>query len=97
MTCTYDIGDLIRLSVTFENLSNALVDPTSVVLKIKLPSGSISTLTYPADAAIERASEGVYQSDVEITEAGTWSYRFQGTGAVKAAVESYFYVRTSSF
>jgi hypothetical protein len=97
MACTYDIGDLVRVSVTFTNMSEAVVDPTGITLKYKTPGGVITTLTYPTDAALVRDSTGVYHADIDATEAGTWEYRFQGTGAVKAAVEGLFNIRSTSF
>lgn len=89
MANTYDIGDLVRLTGTFSGTDGTLVDPTTVVLKIKPPGGSVSTVT-PT-----RESTGVHYHDYTPSAHGTHLYRFEGTGAAQAAEDSVFYVRKS--
>ena len=45
----YTIGDLIRLYVTFQDTAGAFIDPTSLVLRIKLPDSTVTEWTYPGD------------------------------------------------
>lgn len=95
MTCdstsTLNIGDTIRLEVTFtEQTSGDLVDPTAVAIKIKPPSGIVLP-----DTAI-RDSLGKYYFDFVPTQAGYHYYRFEGTGAVIAANEDSFKVAVSN-
>lgn len=89
----YDIGDLIRLTGSFSDLAGTATDPTGITLSIRLPSGTITTLTYGVDASVYRLSTGFYYSDFAPTMEGLHYYRFAGTGAVTAAEEQNFYIK----
>ncbi len=84
-----DIGDLVRIGATFKSLAGVLVVPTAVVLTVVDPSDNESTPT------VSTPSTGAYQVDVSIDEAGTWEYRWAGTGSYQGAVEHSFFVRKS--
>lgn len=58
-------------------------DPTAVTLAVTAPSGTTTTYTHPAD--ITKTSTGTYTKDIPCSEAGTWSYLWQGTGAASDA------------
>mgnify|MGYP003337657747 CR=1 FL=1 len=45
MTTSYDRGDLVRLTATF-TVSGVATDPSGVVLYVRQPSGTLTTLTY---------------------------------------------------
>lgn len=91
----YDVGDLVRVEGEFRNLAGALTDPTAVVCKYQDPSGNETTVTYPT--SIVKVATGVYYLDISIDEAGTWYYRWNGTGDVQAAGEHEFTVRATEF
>ena len=92
---SYDIGDGVRLKVTFTvNAVNS--DPTTVTLRVKDPSGNIDVYTY-ALVQVTKSAVGIYYKDIFIDESGEWFYRWEGTGAVEAADESYFDVDVSEF
>jgi hypothetical protein len=93
----YDKGDQVRVSATFKNIAGTATDPTTVVAKIKDPSGNVSTYTYGTDAELIKDATGMYHIDVDIDERGLWYYRWEATGAVKTAEESTFTVRQSQF
>lgn len=84
---SYPYGSTFRLSATFTNASGKADDPTTVIVSVKAPgrSGATTTKTYPTDAEVVRDGTGAYHYDVTMSEGGTWTYRFEGTGAVKAA------------
>lgn len=89
----FDIGDLITLRATFrENVDSAPTeaDPTLVVCRVKKPDGNVSTPAVTNDAGL-----GKFSVEVALDQAGTWRYRFEGTGAVIAAGERRFRVRRS--
>lgn len=90
---TYDVGDRIRCRVSFTDLDQNPADPTTVVAKVKDPTGNTSTYT---DQVVNDAV-GSYYIDVTLDQSGTWWYRFEGTGAVQAAEEQAFNVRDSRF
>lgn len=94
---SYSVGDLIRISGTFTNAAGVATDPTAVFAKYKDPSGNVTTLTYPTDAALVKDSTGVYHVDINADEWGWWYYRFYSTGTGQAANESRFEIESSSF
>ncbi len=91
MPGVYDIGDLVKLTSTFTNYLGQLSDPSNVVLKVHPPSGVVET------PSVTHASTGVYFYLYSLTdkESGKYFFRFEGTGGVQAAGESYFRVRQS--
>lgn len=92
----YDIGDTVRITGTF-TVAGVATDPTTIKAKVRLPSGAVTTYTYPTDAALVKDSTGVYHLDIPITTAGLYAYRWEGTGAAKAAEEATFDVEASRF
>lgn len=94
---TYDIGDAVICEATFKNEAGAVTNPTSVVFKYELPDGTETTETWPGDADITNPSTGTFRRVVQPTMSGRHTYRFNGAGAVIAAVEQVFIVRRSAF
>jgi hypothetical protein len=92
-----DKGDLVRLTVTFTDTTGAPADPTAVRLYIKTPGGVLTTLVYGTDSAVVREETGVYHYDLLCTMPGDWPVRWEGTGAVTAAVEGSVPVGPSAF
>lgn len=94
MSGKIDIGDQVRMRVQFTDPNNvdAAIDPTTVTLKHKDPSGNVTTLVYGTDVEVIKESTGTYYADITIDEAGQWSYKWFGTGAAVAAEEEGFYV-----
>ena len=82
-------SDLVRLSAAFTDTNGAAADPTSVALKMRLPDGTLSTFGPTRDSA------GNYHYDYTAVQSGVHNYRFKGTGAVVAAGETSFVVKTS--
>lgn len=91
---SYDIGDLVRITGAFVNITNVPTDPTAVILRLLSPLGSSSILNYPhTPTEVSKASVGSYYYDLLITEKGIWRYRWEGTGAVQTAGENQLSVR----
>lgn len=93
----YDIGDLVRLSVQFNDADSAAVDPTVITVRYADPTGLVTQMTYETDVAVYRADVGAYYVDFIVNRAGTWAYRWQSSGLVTAATEGQFQVRRSAF
>jgi len=91
----YTIGDLIRLLVTFQDTTGSFIDPSNLILRVKLPDGSVQEWTYPGD--ISQTATGKFQYDFLSTAAGTHRYRWEGTGTAQGAVEGSFKVNESAF
>lgn len=79
------VGDSIELRTTF-TVDGVPTNPTAVTLTVRAPDGTTTTPT-PANTAT-----GVYEATVSADQAGTWIYRWQGTGTVVGADEGTFYV-----
>ena len=94
-TNVYDIGDKVRLSVTF-TVDGVAADPTDVACKYQDPSGNEVEKTFLA-GDVTRSGTGIYYYDVTIDESGTWFYRFEATGNVVGAGENHFRIRNSEF
>ena len=95
LTC--DVGDLVRLGVTFTDATGTAGDPTVVKLAYKPVRGTVVTLTYGTDAALIKSATGVYYADVSVTAGGDWVYRWTGTGALQAATEGQFVAALTAF
>lgn len=87
----YDIGDLVRMAVVFKDDTGEVADPTAVTLMVLRPGDTVATAVSPVKDAT-----GQYHGDIAIDTAGSWYYRWAGTGAVVAAEETHFYVRESA-
>ena len=92
----YYPGEQVRVKCEFR-VDDVLTDPTGVVFKYKPPVGAIVTYTYGTDPELVKASTGTYHVDLTLTDDGKWEVRFEGTGAVVAAVEGIVKVASSVF
>ena len=90
---TYTPGALIRLSAAF-TVSGVATDPTTVTCVVRAPDGTETTYATPTKDGV-----GNYHVDHDLTAAkgGVYSYRYTGTGACQAAMESEFFVAASAF
>ncbi len=95
----YNIGDVaILYSGAFTRLSDDVVlDPTTVTVRVKTPSGAERSYVYGTDAGVIRDSLGNFHFDLDLTESGDWYYRWIGTGACVAASEATIDVAKSAF
>lgn len=86
---SYTTGATVRVTATFtSNGSN--VDPSTVTCKVRTPAGVTTSYTY-AGGDIIKSSTGVYYYDIDVSQDGTWTYRFSSTGSGKAANEGKFF------
>ncbi len=95
---TYDIGDKVTVSATFENASGVLTDPSTVVFILRSPSRTETTYTYGSSSEVTKTSTGVFAFAVPtFTEAGNWVVRAKGTAGLITAGESIIRVTASNF
>lgn len=85
------IGTRKRYLADFES-NGTDADPTTVTVKVMDPDGIVATATPTDDAG-----DGQFHHDVDLTKAGPWVIRFEGTGTVPAAVEFTETVERSPF
>lgn len=82
-----DIGDVAVLTGTFTDPETGdPADPNTVTCTVRKPDGDTATSPASGDA-------GEYTAEVDVDQAGTWRYAFDGTGGVKASGEGVFEVR----
>ena len=93
----YALQTAVRCDVTFRNLAGNVADPTTVTFYVHDSEGEETDYLYGVDPEIVRVSTGIYYVLVDANKPGTWTYRFNGTGAVKAADEEQFRVLRSVF
>jgi uncharacterized protein YfaS (alpha-2-macroglobulin family) len=97
-SATITVGNVARATVEFRDLAGALTDPTTVTARTLEPDGTVvTTYTFGVDAALTNPSVGVYVLEWALTETGQWAVRFEGTGALQAAVEGHVEVPCSPF
>lgn len=92
MANTYSIGDLVQITATFTDVDTGdLINPTTVTFTVRAPDGTQTT------PSASNTSTGIYQAQIDITEAGIWRWRATGTGSAQAAGSSYFRVQQNTF
>ncbi len=94
---TYTIGQMVRVTATFNDSSGMETNPTSVVAKYRSPNGAVTSLVYGTDADVVRDSTGIYHIDLLLNAEGVWHYRVEGTGTVTAAAEGWLTAAESEF
>ncbi len=98
MANIYDVGDLVQVAGTFTNAGGTAVDPGTVTFKFRNPSGgSVTTLTYPTDAALVKSTVGLYYYNLSVAAPGNWHYQMRGQGDNAASAESYLTGKASYF
>ena len=100
-----DVGDVLTLWAAFRDQTGAQAAPTAVVLTVRKPDGTSSVVansaaSAPDETLAETATgqmlsgvTGVYKATLTIDQAGTWRYRWAGTGAVAEMEQGVFMVR----
>jgi hypothetical protein len=86
----YDIGQVIRLSVTF-TVDGVEQDPSALTLEITDPDGTTITKN---KGEVTNDDTGDYHFDYgPVTKHGKYTYQWSGTAGVITAATSFFYVR----
>jgi len=81
----YDIGDLARVVASFVGTDGLTPgNPSMVTLQVMSPLGTVATHVFGAGSIVQVGS-AAYAHDFTITMAGSWFYRWEGTGMVQAA------------
>lgn len=97
MAAKWLIGEVARLGLEIVNINDQLADPTTLRLKVKTPSGVITTYAWPGAPEIVRDSVGVFHAYVALTEPGTYAFRFESDGVLMGAGERTLQVQKSLF
>jgi hypothetical protein len=81
---SYQVGDVVRITATFENISRDVVDPATVQFVWRRPGpGEAETVwTYGAGVEIVRASLGRYYVELALDKDGPdWDFRWDAVGS----------------
>ncbi len=97
----YIYGQVVHLSMTFEiEATSTLTDPTTLTVKVRPPSHTVSTYVYGTDAEIVRDSAGTFHIDIPTAVTlgeGPWQVRVESTGTAAGADEVTFGVKETAF
>lgn len=93
MSDVFDNGDVVRVFGTFTSTGGTAVDPTAVRMRYRAPGSTLVTLTYGGSTRVVKSGTGNYYVDIQANKRGVWRYRFDSSGAGKAAEEKQFTVR----
>ena len=81
-------GETIRARATYTDPdTGTLIDPATVSVAIRAPSGGITTYVYQTDPELSKVSLGVFQVSIPLSEVGTYKWKWTGTATNKSAVD----------
>jgi len=81
---TYEIGQLARLEVLFQDINGNQADPTTVSVLVQSPDGTQVNYNPPD---VVRDGTGSYHFDLLVLQAGSYLYQWNGTGVLVAVQE----------
>lgn len=95
---TYEYGaQPVLLATIVDPETGAPVSPTTVVVKVRPPDGTVVTYTSLSSPAVTNPAIGTFRIVLPaVTQAGDWYYRFESSGSVVDANESRFFVDGSA-
>jgi len=82
-----NIGDVRRMTVSYQEKDETYHDPTTITLHILDPSGNITSYVYGTDSELVQESTGNYYADYLIDESGIWKYQWISTGTLPSMEE----------
>ncbi len=106
---SYNVGDLITISVVITNSAGVAVDPNKLYFYYKDPAGgpavgakgaAATPYIYGTDAALVKDSTGHYHIDLAASLEGTWKYRWKAltiSDTAAGADEGEYFILTSAF
>ena len=77
MSDNYLIGETARISVSISDVVNVAADPGALRLKVKAPSGTVTTYIYGTSGELVQDSVGHYHADILLDAAGNWAWRWE--------------------
>ena len=93
-----DVGDRPTATFTFYDLDGVLINPSTVKVVTRSPVGTETTYTYGVAVELSNPSTGVFEFLFpQLTAAGRWYIRCNGSGSVTSSLEDSFEVRASGY
>lgn len=90
-------GQIFQVKLVVTDQDGNPADPDTVTLKTLSPYGDEASYVLGVDSEIQHVSTGIFTGDITPTIAGTWRFRWQGTGAYATVLEDRFNVKSSDF
>lgn len=84
-----DVGDVAQVDILTTS-GGTLENPTTLVVKVQTPSGTVTTYTYGTDSELTRSATGTHQLLHPLTAQGTHQVRAITTGKAGAEPGSFF-------
>lgn len=88
------VGEVARITVSIVDYAELPADPGSLRLKVKMPSGAVTS--YTLGAGVIQDGAGQYHADVALSASGAWLYRWEADSPNAGAVEGQITVRKSA-
>ncbi len=82
-----------KFSAVFKDAAGTAFDPGGVLLVLEAPDGTRTEYVYGEDIQIIRVTTGSFRADINLDAAGTWIWRWEALGTLKAAHEGKLVVR----
>lgn len=102
----FDRGDRLRIGnqtggtrAAFTDINGTAADPTTVLLTLRQPDGTLQHYGWPltaADGLLTRETLARFYRDVTVDQSGYWDWRLASTGDPETAEEGRFWVRPSA-
>jgi hypothetical protein len=90
------VGNVVQVYAKFKDKHNALIDPTTVSVKIRTPAGVDTTYTYGVNPEVLKESTGVYYININTTgQTGTWFAKWTSTGTGQGVGQTNFTVEAT--
>lgn len=94
----YDLGQSVKLSVSFTDAAGSAANPTTVTCTVREPDGTETEYTSATTPAVSNPSTGTYELVLSPDQSGMWAYRWAGsTGSTTPVDEGQFHVLGSVF
>ena len=88
MANTYNEGQRIKITVQFTDAdTGGAVDPTLVRFCTKDPASTSTCYLYGVDLEITKTAVGAYRFDLLLSQHGTWTYAWFGSGTFDGAAQ----------
>lgn len=78
----YPLGQQVMLTAKFSDQNGNAADPSNVTLFLQQPN-TVVVNQYTWPGPVVHASAGVFTHTVLLSKPGTWTYSWEGTGAVQ--------------
>ena len=89
------IGESARLALALSTFEGSAADPAVLRLRVKSPSGAVTTYLYGVAPELVRDGVGQFRASIPLTEAGAWRYRWESEAPHQGAAEGALQVMAS--